>query len=113
MTDTSTTQPSVWADTALLTMLGALDRMVRDRQIPGGVIAAGTVETAPAHATSGVVSPGGAVAGHCTCVHAACGQCAELLVDGYRGRRCSRVRVAGAELTVRVLPPAQHHAIAA
>lgn len=62
MTDTSTTQPSVWADTALLTMRGALDRMVRDRQTPGGVIAAGTVETAPAHATSGVVSPGGAVA---------------------------------------------------
>src|SRR5699024_6009946 len=62
LTDTSTTQPSVRADTALLTILGALDRMVRDRQIPGGVIAAGTVETAPAHATSGVVSPGGAVA---------------------------------------------------
>ncbi|MFY7067662.1 serine hydrolase domain-containing protein [Nocardiopsis changdeensis] len=62
MTETPTARSSVWADTALATMRGALDRMVGDRRTPGGIIAAGTVGTTPGYAVSGTVSPGGTIA---------------------------------------------------
>jgi len=40
-------------------MRAALERMVNDRQTPGGVIAAGTIDTEPAYAAAGTVAPDG------------------------------------------------------
>src|SRR5690606_25870185 len=60
LTDAPTTRASAsWAEPALETMRAALERMVNDRQTPGGVIAAGTIDTEPAYAAAGTVAPDG------------------------------------------------------
>ncbi|WP_431872750.1 serine hydrolase domain-containing protein [Nocardiopsis eucommiae] len=61
MTETPTRQSSAWADTALATMRAALDHMVEAGRTPGGVIAAGTVDTV-GFSVSGTVTPSGPAA---------------------------------------------------